>query len=326
MPRSIPGYFAAAMAGSLFLSGCAQASNASSAAMASEQAQTPISVVTTTNVYGEIAKAIGGGKVQVTSIISKTSQDPHSYEPTPQDKLALSKAGLAIGNGGGYDPFFDTITKESGLSPDRIIHGFDVAELDGGGESPAHGDANAAESDGHAHGEVNEHAWYNMAAASKIAQEIAARLSVIDPAGASGFAANAEKFKAETTAISDKLASIKSMHNGETVALTEPLPVYMLEEAGLENRTPEDFLEAAEEGNDVPAGALKETIDVVSSKSVVFLAYNDQTSTPQTETVRKAAETATVPVVEFTETLPEGKSFIQWMNDNADNIAAALRH
>ncbi|MBT2523056.1 zinc ABC transporter substrate-binding protein [Arthrobacter sp. ISL-28] len=128
----------------------------------------------------------------------------------------------------------------------------------------------------------------------------------MDPAGASGFAANAERFKAETAAISDRLASIKSKHNGESVALTEPLPAYMPEEAGLENRTPEDFLEAAEEGNDVPAGALKETIDVVSSKSVRFLAFNDQTSTPQTESVRKAAETATVPVVEFTETLPEG--------------------
>lgn len=314
----------AAMSGiALLLSGCGQAANATQNGAAADPARTRISVVATTSVYGNIAGTIGGDRVQVSSIISKTSQDPHSYEPTPQDKLALSKAYLAIGNGGGFDPFFDTITKDSGLSQDRIIHAFDVADLERDRDSHAQGHGAKATED--AHGEINEHVWYSMSAVTKIADEIAARLGSADPEGAPGFAANAEKFKSDAAAISAKLEAIKTLHRGEGVALTEPLPLYILEAAGLENRTPEDFLEAAEEGNDVPAGALKNTLDLVSSTDVQFLAYDQQTSTSQTETVRKAAESANLPVVNFTETLPEGKTFIQWMNENADNISAALR-
>lgn len=315
----------AAMAGlALFLSGCGQAANADQNGPANDPVQARISVVTTTNVYGDIASTIGGDRVQVTSIISRTSQDPHAYEPTPQDRLALSKADLAIGNGGGFDPFFDTITKDSGLSQDRVIHAFDIADLerDADSHTQGHGADETAED---AHGEINEHVWYNMSAATKIADEIATRLGSADPEGAAGFAANAEKFKSDAAAISAKLEAIKTLHRGEGVALTEPLPMYILEAAGLENRTPEDFLEAAEEGNDAPAGALKNTLDLVSSTDVQFLAYDQQTSTSQTETVREAAESANLPVVNFTETLPEGKTFIQWMNENADNISAALQ-
>lgn len=335
MRRSLALPAAAAMAGlALVLSGCGQAANATGSGANAEPAQAGISIVTTTNVYGDIAATIGGDRVQVVSIISKTSQDPHSYEPTPQDKLALSKADLAIANGGGYDPFFDTITEASGLGQDRIVHAFDVAEPEQSGDPHAHGNdedetaegAQAAEAAEAAHGEVNEHVWYNMPAVAKIADEIAARLGSVDPQGAADFAANAEKFKTEAAAIAAKLEAIKARHGGEGVALTEPLPLYILEAAGLENRTPEDFLEAAEEGHDVPAGALKSTIDVVTSPDVRFLAYDAQTSTAQTEKVREAAESADLPVVNFTETLPEGKDFIQWMNENADNIDTALRH
>jgi zinc/manganese transport system substrate-binding protein len=310
MRRSSTRFSVAAVAGAaLLLSACGQASDPSKPAATSSPGQARISVVTSTNVYGDIARTIGGEKVQVTPLISKISQDPHSYESTAQDKLALTGADLVIGNGAGYDTFLDTITKDLALKEDRILHAVDVA-------GPLPQDA---------HGAINEHLWYNMSSASMIAEEIASRLGAIDPADASVFTANAKKFTADTTAVSDKLAAIKTRHAGEGVALTEPLPVYMLEAAGLENRTPEDFLEAAEEGNDAPAGALKSTVDLVSSKSVRFLAYNEQTATPQTETVRKAAEAGNLPIVNFTETLPEGKTYIQWMNDNADSIETALR-
>lgn len=330
MRRSSTRLSVAAVAGvALLLSACGQASDASKAPPATDAGQSRISVVTSTNVYGDIARTIGGEKVQVTPLISKISQDPHSYEPTAQDKLALSGADLVIGNGAGYDPFLDTITKDLALREDRILHAVDVAGLETGGDPHAQETAaTVAGAEAHpvtdGHGALNEHVWYNMSSASMIAEEIASRLGAIDPAGAAVFTANAKKFTAETAVVSDKLAAIKTRHGGEGVALTEPLPVYMLEAAGLENRTPEDFLEAAEEGNDAPAGALKSTIDLVASTSVRFLAYNDQTATPQTETVRKAAKAANLPVVNFTETLPDGKTFIQWMSDNADSIETAL--
>src|SRR4051794_17803579 len=64
-----------------------------------------VEVVASTSVYGDIVRSIGGDKVRVSSVIARTSQDPHSYEATTQDKLAVSKAGLVVENGGGYDTF-----------------------------------------------------------------------------------------------------------------------------------------------------------------------------------------------------------------------------
>jgi len=69
---------------------------------------------------------------------------------------------------------------------------------------------------------------------------------------------------------------------------------------------------------------MKETVDLVAGKGVRLLAYNQQTAGPQTETVRSAAASAGVPVVDFTETLPEGKDYVQWMTANVDAVAAAL--
>jgi zinc/manganese transport system substrate-binding protein len=102
------------------------------------------------------------------------------------------------------------------------------------------------------------------------------------------------------------------------------VPLYLLADAGLENATPEDYTAAIEEGSDVPPAVLKAATDLVASKSVRFLAYNAQTEGPQTEALKKAAETAGVPVVDFSETLPEGKTYLQWMTDNVNNVSKIL--
>ena len=72
-------------------------------------------MVASTSVYGDIVSTIGGDKVRVNSIITRTSQDPHSYEATTQDKLAVSKAELVVENGGGYDDFIHKLADDTGL-------------------------------------------------------------------------------------------------------------------------------------------------------------------------------------------------------------------
>ena len=98
----------------------------------------------------------------------------------------------------------------------------------------------------------------------------------------------------------------------------------MLEAAGLENVTPEEFSEAVEEGTDAPALVVRDTVQLVTDGSVAFLAYNEQTVGPQTEQVLAAARDAGTPVVSFTELLPEGEDYLGWMAANLDAIEAAL--
>lgn len=321
---------AAAIAGlGLLLSGCASAPASAPAG----SAEGVIEVVASTDVYGDIVRDIGGDKVHVTSIITRTSQDPHSYEATTQDKLAISKARLVVENGGGYDDFIHKLAADTGISEESIITAVQVSGLapEEGEEEDSHAaeteSATAAEpanEHGHGHEEFNEHVWYSLDAMSKMADAVAGKLAGLDAASAQTFRDNADTFKKELSGLQERLATLKSTADGEPVAITEPVPGYLLESAGLVNKTPEEYSAAIEEGTDVPASVLKETTELVSSAEIKLLAYNSQTEGPQTEAVKKAAENAGVPVVDFSETLPEGKTYLQWMTDNVDNLSKAI--
>ena len=285
-----------------------------------------INVVASTNVYGDIAKTVGGDKVSVTAIINKTSQDPHSYEATAQDRLAVSKADLVVENGGGYDDFFHTLVEDGSIDAQNVLNAVELSGLAHPEEetSAEAAPSEAAGEDEHGHGEFNEHVWYSLAAMGKMADDLASRLGELEPGSAATFTANAGTFKSELDELAGKLGALKTAAAGEKVAVTEPVPLYLLADAGLENATPEDYTAAVEEGSDVPPAVLKAATDLVASKSVRFLAYNAQTEGPQTEALKKAAETAGVPVVGFSETLPEGKTYLQWMTDNVNNVSKVL--
>ncbi|MCU1573428.1 MAG: transporter substrate-binding protein [Micrococcaceae bacterium] len=289
----------------LVLTGCG---SASSGASASEEIDGKISVVASSDVYGSVVQLIGGEHVAVTSIISSAAQDPHSYEATAQDKLAVSKAQLAIENGGGYDDFFDTLADGVDLPADRMIN---VAELSG----------LQTTAEGH---EFNEHLWYSLPTMTVLADAVVGKLSALDATDAPAFAENGSRFKASITAIEAQLADIKAANAGTAVAITEPVPLYLLEEAGLDNGTPEEFSKAVEEGTDVPPRVMKQMSDLIGAGGMGFLAYNDQTEGPQTQAVKAVAEQADVPVVNFSETLPENHDYLGWMKDNVAAIAAAL--
>lgn len=280
-----------------------------------------IDVVASTSVYGDIVSSIGGDKVRVTSIINRTSQDPHSYEATTQDKLAVSKAELVVENGGGYDAFIDTLATDTGLDHGNIINSVDVSGLATGSPAPATTDAAAH---AHEHAGLNEHVWYSLPAMSRLADAVADKLGSLEPGSAQTFRTNAAAFKDSLGGLETKLAAIKASAGHSPVAVTEPVPLYLLEDAGLENQTPEEYTAAIEEDADVPPAVLKAAVDLVASRGVKLLAYNTQTEGPQTVTLKKAAETAGVPVVNFSETLPDGQSYLQWMTGNVESIGKAL--
>ncbi|MFK0001309.1 metal ABC transporter solute-binding protein, Zn/Mn family [Paenarthrobacter sp. NPDC090520] len=307
---------AVAAAAALSLSSCA--GNAGAGSPSSSGA---IEVVTSTNVYGDIVKAIGGDKVNVNAIITKTSQDPHSYEANAQDKLVISKARLVVENGGGYDDFLHKIADDTNIGHDNMISAVEVSGLapeEAGHSEEAHSDG----AHSHSHGEFNEHVWYSLDSMGKLADAVAAKLGALDSGSAATFKSNADSLKGKLAELTGKLEALKASNQDAPVAITEPVPLYLLEAAGLVNKTPEAYSAAVEEGTDVPASVLKETTDLVPG--VRLLAYNEQTEGPQTEAVKKAAEAAGVPVVNFTETLPEGKDYVQWMAGNVDAISGAL--
>ncbi|MFF3601832.1 metal ABC transporter solute-binding protein, Zn/Mn family [Kitasatospora indigofera] len=327
---------AGVVAATLGLAGCASASGAEQAGAGGE-----LSIVASTSVYGQIAGEIAGDAASVTSIIDSSVNDPHSYEASARDRLAVSRADLVIVNGGGYDAFMEPLLADA-ESPERTV--LDVSELSGllpadehehehdhadDDHADAHADEHTAdehaeEADGHDHIEgFNEHLWYDFDTMRHLAEAIEAELAERSPAHAAEFAANADTFDAELGALEARTSAIADAFAETPVAITEPVPLYLLEAAGLHNETPAAFSEAIEEGDDVAPRALQEMLAIIETP-VALLAYNAQTASPQTELVREAALAASVPVVDFAETLPDGSSYISWMDDNVSALEAAL--
>jgi zinc/manganese transport system substrate-binding protein len=314
----------------LALAGC------SASAAEGDAADGTVAVVASTNVYGDIAAQIGGDLVSVTSLIDSAAQDPHSYEASAQDQLALSKAALVIENGGGYDPFIDSLLSASDNGDVAVVNATDASGLldadhseeDHAAEEESteeHSEEEHSEDDGHNHIEgFNEHVWYSFHGMEHVAEEIAHQLSEIDADNAATYEQNLASFVGKIAELEATAEELHATTEGQGVAITEPVPLYLLEEVGLTNLTPEDFSEAIEEGTDVAPLVLQETLALFDANSVSLLAYNEQTAGSETEQVAAAAEEAGVPVVSFTETLPDGADYFSWMTENLEAISAAV--
>jgi zinc/manganese transport system substrate-binding protein len=220
--------------------------------------------------------------------------------------LAVSKADLLIENGGGYDDFMSQLIESAGTSAPLL---------------------NAVAVSGHratAGAEVNEHVWYDLRSAERVADAIAARLAQLAPEHRAEFTANARAFSLRVDALVAQERRFAASHAGTGVGITEPVPLYMLRAMGLRNLTPAAFSSAVEEGSDVAARVLAETLDLYSTHRVAALVYNEQTSSTITEQVQSAAEAAGVPVVPVTETEPTGLDYQDWMQRNLRAIEQAV--
>jgi zinc/manganese transport system substrate-binding protein len=264
-----------------------------------------VAVVASTNVWGDIAAAIGGDDVTVTSLIADPSADPHSYEASARTQLAVRDADLVVENGGGYDAFMDDLLSASDQGP-RVIDAVDVSGRKAEG------------------GALNEHVWYDLPTVERVADRIVSALGDIDPPNAGAYETNGRQFDEQVQQLRAQVAAARPRTQGAGVAVTEPVPGYLLEALGAVDRTPAEFSEALEEGDDAPPSALQRTLDLFSGGRVRALVYNEQTTGPETQLVVHAARKAGVAVVPVTEILPEGQHYVPWMRTTVQRVVDAL--
>lgn len=312
----------------LGLSGCAGGSSDASGSAQGGR----LAVVASTTVWAAVASAVGGERVDVKALIPP-SQDPHSFEPTARDRLAVKHAELVLVNGGGFDSFMDGLVEESGKQ-DSLVSAVEVSGLPGA-EEAAHADGHAhggehsdahGEADGHshAHGAFNEHVWYSLPALRRVASAVAETLGKKDSVHAEEYSKNAEAFRASLSGLEARVKALRSAARGKKAMLTEPVPGYLLADAGLQDATDERIPAAVEEGADIPPRVLEAARRQLETGSVSLLAVNLQTSSPQTKALEAAARRGRVPVLSFGEAMPEGQDLLSWMSSNVGSLSKAL--
>jgi zinc/manganese transport system substrate-binding protein len=260
-------------------------------------------VVAIENVYGDLARQVGGDRVDVTAILSSPSADPHAYEPTPRDADAVAAADLVIENGLGYDAFADKLLAASPRAGRTVL----VAGALG---SHVVGD--------------NPHVWYEPRTLARVVAGIEADVAAREPAQRSGVAERAARVLAWIAGFRARIARIARRHGGTSVAITEPVFDYVLEPARLTIATPRSFSHAIEEGNDPAPQDVDAMRALLAGRRVAALIYNSQTVEPSTKRLLDVAMAARVAVVPVTETLPAGRTTQAWIDGEVEALDRAL--
>lgn len=289
---------------SAVLAGCADAGSGGEGddGGAGETGET-ITVVTSIDVYADLVGEIAGETAEVQPMVDSTAVDPHSYEATPQDRLAVDSADVIVANGGGYDAFLTQLAGSAGKQDQ-------VYQLIEGENEHSHGD------DG---GYENEHIWYDLDQMQDFVAEFSDYLAEEVPDNSDLYQENAEALEEELAELKDEVEAVSA--DGLSFLATESVSGFLLEDAGFEDLTDEQFLAAVEHGDDVSPRLYQQALDIATGDDIGLLAYNPQTETSQSEQIRSAAEDADVEVMEFSETLPDGvDSYVEWMHAQIEEL------
>lgn len=161
---------------------------------------TPINVVASVNQWGALAEQIGGVHVKVTSILSSTTEDAHTFEPKTTAVDTLQKAQVVVSNGAGYDSW---ATKN--LERDTVS--VSAAQMVG-----------AVEGD-------NPHLWFSSDARNAMAKELADTYSRIMPKQKKYFTNKLKAWNRRETVIERSMKEFSDTHRNISYAATEPVAI-----------------------------------------------------------------------------------------------------
>lgn len=171
----------------------------SSQKSSTDSSSSKLNVVATNSIIADITKNIAGDKINLHSIVP-VGQDPHEYEPLPEDVKKTSKADLIFYNGinletGGnawFTKLVENAKKKENKDYYAVSDGIDVIYLEGQSEK----------------GKEDPHAWLNLENGIIYAKNIAKRLIEKDPDNKATYEKNLKAYVEKLTAL-DKEAKEK---------------------------------------------------------------------------------------------------------------------
>lgn len=255
-----------------------------------------VSIVTTTNVYADIAKNVAGKYGSVQAIIKNSATDPHDFEPTTADAKKLTNANIIVANGLGYDSWMNKLA--SSVSKKPVLVGEDLMGL--------------KKVD-------NPHIWYDLDMPTKYVNYLVKRLSKLDKKHAAYFKENGDKYLAKIARVK-QIAKSADKKNNKPVFVSEPVFDYGLEEAGYKIGDKE-FEEAIENGTDPSPKTINKMTNEIKDKKIAFFVNNTQASSSTVKTFVKLAKENGVPVLNVRETIPNHMTYLDWMRENYQNLA-----
>lgn len=280
-------------------------------------------VVASTSILGDVVRQIAGEHIEVIVLLPLDS-DPHSFQPVPQDIVAIEKANLVFINGLGLEEFFGDLISDMANQEKIIEVSQGIAPLYFGETAEEHADH--AEDIAHEHQGVDPHVWMSPLNVSLWVDPIAAALSELDPTHAAEFNANAQAYQAELEALHawafEKLADVPEERR--LLVSDHETFNYLAEAYGLQVVGSLTGFSSLAEASAQDLAALEAQITALGVPAIFI-----STTVPSRLAERVAADTGVQVVRVYTGSLsgPDGPAatYLEMMRTTISRIADALK-
>lgn len=235
-----------------------------------------VNIVTSTNIYADIAKNIVGKHGHVQAIIKNGDTDPHDFEPTTGSAKEVANANIVIANGLGYDDWMTNLANANDIHVVKV--GNQLMGLKQGD---------------------NPHIWYNLNMPKKYVDYLVKTASKIDPKHAAYFKSNAASYLQKIDSIKKIAAKINGRED-KPVYVSEPVFDYALERCHFKIGN-QAFEEAVENETDPSAQVIHEMQVKIKARKIAFFVNNIQASSSTVSGMVKLAEQHNIPVLDVRE-------------------------
>ncbi|WMW24241.1 zinc ABC transporter substrate-binding protein [Methanolobus sediminis] len=223
----------------------------------------------------EFVEKIAGDNVEVVVMVPPGA-DPHSYEPTPSQLTALSKAKMYAMVGSGITVEDTMMSKLADLNPDMQIincsEGITLLEMD------AHEHEGEEHDDGE-EGGLDPHIWTSPANVEIMVENIYQGLVKIDPDNQETYLANKNAYLAELNALDEQIQTALAGKEGSSFMVYHPAWGYFANHYGLTEVSVEI------EGKEPSVKDMQSVIDLANEKGIKVIFVQSGFSTVSADAI-----------------------------------------
>ena len=146
-----------------------------------------LEVVSTSNIVADWVRVVAQDRVDVFSLLPPNA-DPHTFRPGTQDVRRVADADLVLSIGLSLEAgWLSKLVKNASQDPNSVValgefvDPIEFAEIFG-------------EEEGHGHGTLDPHFWFDPLRVKQAVNRIATQLSTLDPAGETFYQENAAAY------------------------------------------------------------------------------------------------------------------------------------
>lgn len=264
------------------------------------KAATQITVVSTVDTWGSLAKEIGGKDVKVESIMAGANTDISSFKPKPKDLENMQDAQVLITNGAGYD---DWASKVHPKKAETISAAATVGALNGD----------------------NPYLWFSHDAREAMASSMADTFSKVLPAKKHDFAQRLSEWQNSEKKLASSISDFVKNNSNAKYASTSPILFWLMADMNVKDAAPKEYSDAISNNTEPQRSSVEEFQKLIEDRKIDVLISDSQQGNDVLNLLNGIAGRSYTSTVRVSELMPKyANQLDQWILKICDDLQNAI--